>query len=668
MFASNIKKGIARALLPSALILLTASCNDQAENIPYDPADGGKKDKSASDVVLDRPAGKHFVPGEVIVKLKPGAATALSIQNITALGLESTPVRTSGGELVYKLQEGVMTQLQAQSKEAPNTRLLEIVEQLQALPNVEYAQPNWILQPFKTPNDTLYPKQWHYFNNGSGAGESPGGINLSKAWEKTTGSSSVVVAVIDTGILKNHPDIVGSPNLVDGYDMISDKSKANDGDGRDSDATDAGDAMKKGECFFGLFPDRDSPSSWHGTHVAGTVGVGKTNNGVGIAGINWNVKVQPIRVLGKCGGSTTDINDGIRWAAGLNVPGVPNNATPAKVINMSLGGEQPCSQSPATQQAINDAVNAGVTVVVAAGNSGKDASGFNPAGCDNVITVAAGDPLGKLTPYSNWGNVVEIMAPGGWTERGCPKPEGGVLSMVQTATDRGNCGVPDAYAFYNGTSMASPHVAGVAALLLAAEPSLTPAQVSKRIPDTAIPRTAEQCPPSTPCGAGLLDASRAVGGDGGEPPTPPPPTAPTARFEYAAKLVCGAQTDPKGMKLATGFYATTINIHNPGKEKVGFAKKLALTAPPGEQRPGAVKQIANDELAPDQALAVDCDDLKERVFGGTLPTPYIEGFVIIQSPQSLDVTAVYSTATLNSDGMPENHTSIHVEQIRERTR
>ncbi|MDD5319376.1 MAG: S8 family serine peptidase [Methylococcales bacterium] len=359
----------------------------------------------------------------------------------------------------------------------------------------------------KTPNDPLYPKQWHYFNNGTGSGESPGGIDLPKAWDMSTGGN-VVVAVIDTGVLPNHEDITGSPNFIPGYDMISDAATANDGSGRDNDATDAGDAVKKGECFFGMEPDKDEPSSWHGPHVAGTIGVGKTNNSLGVAGINWSVKVQAVRVLGKCGGTTSDINDGIRWAAGLSVPGVPTNPTPAKVINMSLGGKQPCSQSPATQQAINDAVNAGVAVVVAAGNAlpSEDASGYNPASCNNVIIVAAGDPQGKLAPYSNWGNVVEIMAPGGWTESGCPKPENGVLSMVQTAADRGNCGVPTAYAFYNGTSMATPHVAGVAALWLAQDPSLTPKTLLAELQKTARPRTSTEC--SKPCGAGLLSAFR----------------------------------------------------------------------------------------------------------------------------------------------------------------
>jgi hypothetical protein len=137
-------------------------------------------------------------------------------------------------------------------------------------------------------------------------------------------------------------------------------------------------------------------------------------------------------------------------------------------------------------------------------------------------------------------------------------------------------------------------------------------------------------------------------------------------FEYAAKLICGIQKDPKDMRLARGFYATTINVHNPQREVQAFFKKLALTIPPGRQRPGKVIPITTDRLEPDQALAVDCDELRDRLFNGTLPAPFIEGFVVIQSKSSLDVTAVYTTATLSRDGLAENHSSVHVAQVHER--
>ncbi len=464
-----------------------------------------KSDRDAVSTILEAHAGKRFVPGEIIVKRKPGAPPRFTAAQVGPLGVEAAERITSGGEIVYRIPAGTMTALSA---EGQRDRTLTAATALQAMPDVLYAQPNYIYRiQDTTPNDVRYREQWHYFKNGTGAGNSPGGIGLPQVWDVTKGSLSVVVAVIDTGILPNHPDIVGSPNLLPGFDMISDTFMANDGDGRDPDPTDPGDAITTGECGGG-WPPSPQPNSWHGTHVAGTIGVGNTNNGIGVAGVNWNVKVEPIRVLGKCGGTTADIADAIRWAAGMPVPGVPNNPNKALVINMSLGGEGACSNDPVEQSAINDAVAHGVTVVVAAGNSAEDASLSTPAGCNGVITVAASDFRGNLvTRYSNFGPAVEIMAPGGDIQRddnGDGNPDG-VLSMVSPADGT--------YAYYNGTSMASPHVAGVAALLLACQPTLTPAQVLARLQATARPRTAAQCPNG--CGAGLIDAVAAIGTCGG---------------------------------------------------------------------------------------------------------------------------------------------------------
>lgn len=460
------------------------------------------------------PPAPLFVPGEVIVRMKP--AIRIRGAELKAKGLEEKEKVTSGGEIIYRITPSVRA---AMSKAKLQDRTLQLVREFAARPDVEYAQLNYILRiSDRTPNDPRYPEQWHYFSNGTGPGQSPGGINLPKAWDVSTGSNAIVVAVIDTGILPNHPDIQGSPNLVAGYDMITDAFIGNDGGGRDSDPTDPGDAAAAGECYPG---SPALPDSWHGTHVAGTIGVGNTNNGIGVAGINWNVKLQAVRVLGKCGGTTADINDGIRWAAGLSVPGVPSNSTPAKVINMSLGTPpgNPCSLSPSTQSAINDAVAMGATVVVAAGNDATDASQVFPASCNNVITVAASDFRGHLAArYSNFGATVEIMAPGGDVRRddnGDGRPDG-VLSMVHP-----NAGT---YAYYNGTSMAAPHVAGVAALVLAQQPSLLPSQVLAKLQGNALPRTAAQCP--QPCGAGLLSAVAP-----GTPPPPPPPVAVSLKLD-----------------------------------------------------------------------------------------------------------------------------------------
>ena len=437
------------------------------------------------------PPQARFVPGEIIVKMKP--APGVTAQDLTRMGVQKDRRVTSGGEIIYQIAPSVKATMSAT---AVKDRTLQLVREFRARPDVEYAQLNYILRRLdQTPNDPRYVQQWHYFNNGTGAGQYPGGINLPKTWDSNTGSSSVVVAVIDTGILPNHPDIQGSPNLVAGYDMITDVFTANDGSGRDSDPADPGDAVAANACGY---PHDAEGNSWHGTHVAGTIGVGKTNNSIGVAGINWTVKVQAVRVLGKCGGTTSDINDAIRWAAGLPVPGAPSNVTPARVINMSLGGPAACSMSPSTQAAINDAVNAGTAVVVAAGNDGVDASQSYPASCDNVITVAAGDYRGYLAWYSNYGSKVKIMAPGGdvYQDLNGVSKGGGVLSMVDPSAGT--------YAFYMGTSMATPHVSGVAALMLAMESTLTPAQLLARLQSYALPRDATQCP--QPCGAGLLSA------------------------------------------------------------------------------------------------------------------------------------------------------------------
>jgi serine protease len=443
-----------------------------------------------------------FVPGQVIVKMKTGAPPPAD--RLLALRLESAARQTSGGEFVYRFNRAYLASM---APADARDRTLAVVDSFRASPDVEYAQPNFrvypvdlgraVAAPDRTPNDARFADQWHYRNNGTGAGASPGGINLPRAWDTDTGSSTVVVSILDTGILPTHPDITGSANLAPGYDMIDDSFVGNDGDGRDANATDPGDASAANECFPG---SPAQPSSWHGTHVAGTVGVGRTNNGTGVAGINWAVTVQPVRVLGKCGGSTADINDAIRWAAGLSIPGVPANPSRARVISMSLGTPPgtPCSSSPSTQAAINDAVAAGAVVVVAAGNDATDASQVLPASCNNVITVAASDARGRLvTRYSNFGSTVEIMAPGGDVDRddnGDGQPDG-VLSMVQGG-----------YAYYNGTSMATPHVAGVAALWLAATPNLTPAQLLAELQARALPRSSAECP--QPCGAGLLNALR----------------------------------------------------------------------------------------------------------------------------------------------------------------
>jgi serine protease len=350
-------------------------------------------------------------------------------------------------------------------------------------PEVEYAEPDTIKVPLVAPNDTYYGSQWHYM----APSVEIGGANLPGAWDITTGSSSVVVGVIDTGILP-HAELVG--RTVPGYDFISDPFVANDGNGRDNDPSDPGDWELAGECYPG---SPASDSSWHGSHVAGTIGAA-SNNGLGVAGINWVSKILPVRVLGKCGGYTSDVVEGMRWAAGLSVSGVANNPNPAKVLNLSLGGDGACSTTE--QNAINAITAAGAVVVVAAGNSNLDASRSSPGNCNGVVTVAATNRFGGKASFSNYGANVEIAAPGT-----------SVLSTLNTGT-KGP--VSDTYAYYSGTSMATPHVAGIVSLMLSVNLTLTPTQVLNILQTKAraFP-TGSDCTTST-CGAGIVDAAAAV--------------------------------------------------------------------------------------------------------------------------------------------------------------
>ncbi|WP_075793736.1 S8 family peptidase [Massilia putida] len=345
--------------------------------------------------------------------------------------------------------------------------------------SVEYAEPDRMMHPLFTPNDSMYSQQWDYF-------EATGGLNMPPAWDKSTGTG-IRVAVIDTGY-RPHADLSGQ--ILAGYDFISDTAVSNDGDGRDSDASDPGDWVAAGECGVGQPAEN---SSWHGTHVAGTIAA-LTNNGTGVAGIAYGAKIVPVRVLGKCGGYTSDIADGIIWASGGTVTGVPNIAARAQVINMSLGGSGACDTT--TQSAINSARSRGTVVVVAAGNESQDASNSNPANCAGVIAVAATNRSGGRASYSNYGTIVDVAAPGGDTGAG-------ILSTLNAGTTSPGA---DSYASYMGTSMATPHVAGVVALMLAKNPNLTPDDVESRLKSSARPFPAS----CSGCGAGIVDASAAI--------------------------------------------------------------------------------------------------------------------------------------------------------------
>ncbi|MCP3757810.1 S8 family serine peptidase [Streptomyces sp. TBY4] len=435
-----------------------------------------------------------------------------------------------------------------------------VMAQFRADPDVAYVEPDSRAYALAvTPNDTEYAKQWDLF-------EPTAGMNVPPAWDTTTGSG-VTVAVIDTGYVA-HSDLAA--NVVAGYDFISSSTAARDGNGRDNNAADQGDWTAAGECGVG---SKASDSSWHGTHVAGTIAAA-TSNSKGVAGIAYGAKIQPVRVLGKCGGATSDIVDAITWASGGTVSGVPANATPAKVINMSLGGSGACTAT--YQNAINAAVGRGTTVVVAAGNSNSDAAGFSPASCNNVINVAASNRTGDRSFYSNYGAIIDVAAPGGETRRATDTPgtittpENGIWSTLNTgATTPG----AENYEPYQGTSMAAPHVAGLAALLKSANSALTPAQIESAIKTNARP-LAGTC--TGGCGTGLADAGATVAAVTSTPPTP--------GFENTTDFAIGDNTTVESPVTVTG-----VTGNAPAALKVGVNivhtyigdLKVDLVAPDG---------------------------------------------------------------------------------------
>jgi serine protease len=433
----------------------------------------------------------------------------------------------------------------------------EIARRLEEEADVEYADPDLWKWPTLAPNDTCfaantspacfnaavpgsYMHEWHLMPSASEVG----GANLPPAWDINTGSSSIFVGVVDTGSLPNHPDLAGRFGI--GYDFIYDFAVANDsqpvqsapclqgGDptlfdplsppcvsSRDADPSDPGDwidsADQNGNPFSWFAGCPGGSSSWHGSHTSGTIGA-LSNNAAGIAGINWVSKVVPLRVLGKCGGYTSDIVDAITWGSGGTVSGVPANTNAARVLNLSLGGSGPCASSE--QAAINGALGRGTVVVISAGNTNTDAINNAPGNCNGNITVAATQRQGIKASYSAYGTSVEIAAPGGG--RNYPTSPS-VLNLVVSTLNNGAT-TPDPsgyiYAGYNGTSMAAPHVAGIASLMLSVNPTLTPAQVLSVMQTTARPfpvvagatcPSASSCNCTTAlCGAGLINAGAAL--------------------------------------------------------------------------------------------------------------------------------------------------------------
>ncbi|MEP6942006.1 MAG: S8 family peptidase [Betaproteobacteria bacterium] len=398
------------------------------------------------------------------------------------------------------------------SSEVADSQLAAIAGALETDGAVQYADAVRRVYAKAPPNDTLYAQQW-------ALSDPVGGVNALTAWGLQTGSASMSVAVVDTGITV-HPELAG--RVLPGYDFVSDSHRANDGGGRDNDASDPGDATSDGECGDG-FPGETS--SWHGTFVSGVIGA-NTNNGAGISGMNWKASILPVRVLGRCGGSFDDVTAGLLWAAGLPVTGAPTNSSPARVINMSLGGTSPCSQG--LQDAINAVLAQGAVVTVAAGNEAFDAASTSPANCSGVITVGASNRKGDRAGYSNYGQRVDLSAPGG---------DGQQVDWIVSTWNDGLAGPGNPiYARGIGTSFAAPYVAGAASLMLARNPNLTPGQVKNLLVNTA--RTFPQgtvCAQAGVCGVGLLDAGLAVQSTASGSASAPPGTVAVIEYYRADK-------------------------------------------------------------------------------------------------------------------------------------
>ncbi|MEU9670209.1 S8 family serine peptidase [Streptomyces bobili] len=465
--------------------LLTAAGTASAAATP----DGVSREAAA--VPAAQTEAAPGTPAErLIVGYKSAAAEASS--NQAAEADAAAKGKETGEDLDFERRLGTGAALVDLGSGLTGADVADVVAEYRADPQVAYVVPDRLNTAKADPNDTEYAKQWDLY-------EATAGMNVPGAWTTATGTG-VTVAVIDTGYVA-HSDLAA--NIVGGYDFIADTAVSVDGNGRDSNPADPGDYYAANECGSGV---PASNSSWHGTHVAGTIAA-VTNNGKGIAGIAHGAKISPVRVLGKCGGYDSDIIDAITWASGGTVSGVPANTNVAKVINMSLGGDGACTS--ATQSAINAAVSRGTTVAVAAGNENDNVANHSPGNCNNVISVAATSRTGAKASYSNYGSLVDISAPGGQTSTGTAN---GILSTLNSGTKTAST---ESYAYYQGTSMATPHIAGLVALMKSANSSLTPAQI-----ETAIKSNARALPGacSGGCGAGLADAAKtvqAVSGSGG---------------------------------------------------------------------------------------------------------------------------------------------------------
>jgi serine protease len=511
------------------------------------------------------PAGWRAAPalppvaGEVIVQFRDGAPLLRGEAAGETPAARRLRAERLAARLGHRLASGEGLGARTQVLRAEGEDAAALAARLAADPDVLWAEPNHRrrrlsagdVTPFM-PTDPLFtsgpPVNRALQRGGPVAGqwylraptaEFVSGIDMPSAWARTLGREDIVVAVLDTGVRSEHPDLgraAQGGRLLPGYDFVSDSIVANDGDGRDADPTDPGDWVSSADrvTHRSRFGDCDvAGSSWHGTATASLVAAAA--DGAGMVGAAPGVRVLPVRVLGKCYGTDADIIAGMRWAAGLPVEGVPANPHPARVINMSLGSTGSCGA--AYQSAVDEITAAGTLVVAAAGNSAGGPVGV-PGNCRGVLTVLALRHAGTKVGFSDLGPQIGIAAPGG----NCVDigPGDACLYPILAATNTGAQGPvasawTDSFDITVGTSFSSPLVAATAGLMLSLQPALRPEELRTRLQATArpfpttgadngddpTPVTACVAPrndvvqlqcycTTTLCGAGMLDAGAAV--------------------------------------------------------------------------------------------------------------------------------------------------------------
>ena len=439
--------------------------------------------------------------GRIIVKFKEGGKETSQL-NTRQINQLQTADKGKSQTYRRKLANGAHVLHRNRKTVTQSDR--EFIEQLNVEQDVEYAECDTRRRIQYIPNDPAFPINGIGFPDQWYLSEAAGGIRAEQAWDITKAQAlavnPTVIAIIDTGIL-SHIDL-DSSRVLPGYDFVD----------SDTDPSDPGDAAVANECDTGD-PDEDRDSSWHGTAVTGIIAATLDNN-TGIAGIDHNSSILPIRALGKCGGLTSSISEAIRWAAGLPINGIGDNPHPADVINLSFGSLYPCSNTE--QDAINAAVAAGAMVTVSAGNESTSISELAPASCNNVFVVTATTREGGETCYTNFGPEADIAAPGGNEsdlDLGCT---GSLMDTLVSISNTGTTGpIADTYAYHLGTSFAAPMVSAAAGLIKAIDPSLTVMQM-----ESVLVSTARSFPQNTNdgsgdctqehCGAGILDIKAAI--------------------------------------------------------------------------------------------------------------------------------------------------------------